>query len=81
MKSFIGAIVATVIVAVGAMYALDFQIQQRADSAFALAHSVRLPEHGNIHNLVGKTWLNARDHDNALHWTGTQTEGHRPAGN
>lgn len=62
MKAFLTSIIATVVIAVGAMYALDATVQQRADQATALPHSVRLPDHGNTHNLVGKTWYSGKDH-------------------
>jgi hypothetical protein len=44
------------------MYALDAAWQGRADQAFISPTSVRIPDHGTIHNLVGKDWYSAREH-------------------
>ncbi len=62
MKAFIASIVIVIVVAGGAMYALDATWQRRADEAFASTTGVRLPAHGNTHNLVGKDWYSAREH-------------------
>ena len=62
MKAFFASIAVTVVVAVGAMYALETVWQRQADQAFVSPTSVRLPAHGDIHNLVGKTWYSAKDH-------------------
>lgn len=62
MKAFLISIVAAIIVAVGAMYALDATWQRRADEAFISSTSVRLPSHGVTHNLVGKDWYSAKEH-------------------
>jgi hypothetical protein len=78
MKPFFTSIVTAVIIAVGAMYALDVVWQRQADQAFITGSSVRLPDHGNTHNLVGKTWYSARDHvASEQHFTGEKTTGHR----
>lgn len=61
MKSFVSSIVAALLIAGGAMYVLDAKVQRRADQAFPNT-SVRLPDHGMTHNLVGKDWLTSRDH-------------------
>ena len=63
MKVFFASIIATVVIGVGAMYALEATWQRQADQAFASPTSVRLPDHGDIHNLVGKTWYSAKDHE------------------
>lgn len=71
MKSFFTSVVTAVIIAVGAMYALDAVWQRQADQAFITGSSVRLPDHGNTHNLVGKTWYSTKDHAaGEQHWTG-----------
>ena len=56
MKAFFASI------AVGAMYALDATWQRRADQAFVSGSSVRIPDHGTTHNLVGKDWYSAKEH-------------------
>jgi hypothetical protein len=63
MKAFFAAIGAAVVLAVGAMYALETMGQRQADQAFVSPTSVRLPDHGETHNLVGKTWYSAKDHE------------------
>jgi hypothetical protein len=62
MKAFFASIAAAIVVAAGAMYALDAAWQRRADQAFVSATSVRIPDHGTTHNLVGKDWYSAREH-------------------
>jgi hypothetical protein len=62
MRSFVIAVLAVIVVAVGAMYLLDQTWQRRVDEAFSSPTSVRLPAHGNIHNLVGKDWYSAKEH-------------------
>jgi hypothetical protein len=52
---------AAIIIAGGAMLVLD-QSWQQADQAFTSPTSVRIPSHGNTHNLVGKTWFSGKDH-------------------
>jgi len=61
MRVFLTSVVAAIIIAGGAMLALD-QSWQQADEAFTSPTSVRIPSHGNTHNLVGKTWFTAKDH-------------------
>lgn len=61
MKSFLAAALAAIIVAVGAVYALDPYWTQ-ADQAFTAETSVRLPGHGDTHNLVGRDWYVAKEH-------------------
>jgi hypothetical protein len=61
MKSFIAAVVAALVVAVGAVYVLD-ATQRRADQAYASATGARIPDHGTTHNLVGKDWYSPREH-------------------
>jgi hypothetical protein len=62
MKAFFTAVIATVVIAAGAMYALDATWQRRADQEFVSASSVRIPDHGTTHNLVGKDWYSAKEH-------------------
>jgi hypothetical protein len=62
MRGFLIAIVIAAGAAVGAMYLLDTGLQRQADQAFASGVSVRIPAHGNTHNLVGKDWYSAKEH-------------------
>ena len=62
MKAFFASIIVVIAVAVGAMYALDATWQRRADQAFVSGSSVRIPDHGTTHNLVGKDWYSAKEH-------------------
>ena len=61
MRVFLTSVLAAIIIAGGAMLVLD-QSWQQADQAFTSPTSVRLPCHGNTHNLVGKTWFSGKDH-------------------
>lgn len=62
MKAFFTAVTAAVVIAAGAMYALDATWQLRTDQAFVSGTSVRIPDHGTTHNLVGKDWYSAKEH-------------------
>jgi hypothetical protein len=62
MCVFLTSVSAAIIVAIGSMLLVDQAWQQQADQAFASPTSVRIPSHGNTHNLVGKSWLSSRDH-------------------
>jgi hypothetical protein len=62
MKAFLTAVAAAVVIAAGAMYTLDATWQRRADQAFVSGTSVRIPDHGTTHNLVGKDWYSAKEH-------------------
>jgi hypothetical protein len=44
------------------MYLVNQAFQRQADQAFSSTASVRLPAHGNTHNLVGKDWSEAKEH-------------------
>jgi hypothetical protein len=44
------------------MFLLDRELQQQADESFPSTTSVRLPTHGNTHNLVGRDWYSAKEH-------------------
>lgn len=57
MKAFFAAVTAALVVAIGAVYTLDATWQRRTDQAFVSPTSVRIPDHGAIHNLVGKDWV------------------------
>ena len=61
MRVFLTSVFAAIVIAAGAMLVLD-QSWQQADQAFTSPTSVRIPSHGDTHNLVGKTWLSGKDH-------------------
>ena len=58
---FLTSAFAAIVIAGAAMLVLD-QSWQQADQAFTSPTSVRMPSHGNTHNLVGKTWFSGKDH-------------------
>lgn len=62
MKAFLTSIAAAIVLAVAVVYGLDTQLQRQSDQEFTSPTSVRLPTHGNTHNLVGKDWYSAREH-------------------
>lgn len=62
MKAFITALLLATVLAVIFGYALDTTWQHRADEQFASTTGVRLPSHGNTHNLVGTDWSSAKEH-------------------
>lgn len=62
MKAYVASVIAAVLIAGGAMYVLDQAWQLPADQAFTSPTSVRIPDHGATHNLVGKDWYSAREH-------------------
>jgi hypothetical protein len=62
MKSFAGSIIVALVIAVGAMYALDYSLQRQSDEAFMSPTGARLPSHGITHILVGKDWYTAKEH-------------------
>lgn len=61
MRVFLTSIFASIVIAAGAMLVLN-QWWLPADQAFTSPTSVRIPSHGNTHNLVGKTWFSGKDH-------------------
>ena len=61
MRVFLTSVLAAIIISGGAMLVLD-QSWQQADQAFTSPTSVRIPSHGNTHNLVGKTRFSGKDH-------------------
>ena len=61
MRVFLTSVFAAIVIAGAAMVVLD-QSWQQADEAFVSSTSVRIPSHGNTHNLVGKTWFSGKDH-------------------
>jgi hypothetical protein len=61
MRVFLTSVFAAIVIAGGAMLVLD-QSWQQADEAFTSPTSVRIPSHGDTHNLVGKTWFSGKDH-------------------
>lgn len=62
MRSFAISVIVAVVVAVGAMYLLEQTFQRQVDEAFISPTSVRMPTHGNTHNLVGRDWYSAKEH-------------------
>jgi hypothetical protein len=61
MRVFLTSVFAAIVIAGAAMVVLD-QSWQQADQAFTSPTSVRIPSHGDTHNLVGKTWFSGKDH-------------------
>jgi hypothetical protein len=62
MKAFFGGVAAALVIAIAAVYGLDATWQRQADQAFVSPTSVRAPDHGETHNLVGKDWYSATKH-------------------
>jgi hypothetical protein len=63
MRSFLMSIAVIVGMAVGAMFLLESTVQRHADQAFmSTSTSVRIPDHGNTHNLVGQNWYSPKEH-------------------
>lgn len=62
MRVFLMSVMSAVIIAIGSMLILDQGVQRNADQAFGTSTSVRLPSHGNTHNLVGRDWYSAKEH-------------------
>ena len=62
MRVFVTAVSVAIIIAIGSMVVVDQTLQRQADQEFMSPTSVRLPSHGETHNLVGKTWYSAKDH-------------------
>jgi hypothetical protein len=62
MRVFLTSISAAIIIAGGAMLVLDQSWQRQVDQTFTSPTSVRIPSHGNTHNLVGQTWFSGKDH-------------------
>jgi hypothetical protein len=50
------------VITFAAVYTLDATWRHQADQAFVSPTSVRIPDHGATHNLVGKDWYSAKDH-------------------
>jgi hypothetical protein len=61
MRPFLAAVSAVIVIALGSTLILE-RVPIRADQEFYSKTSVRIPDHGNTHNLVGKSWWSARDH-------------------
>jgi hypothetical protein len=61
-RAFLTSIFAAVVIAIGSMLVVDRTWQRQADEAFTSPTSVRIPSHGDTHNLVGKGWFSAKDH-------------------
>jgi hypothetical protein len=62
MRPFGLAVAIAVLLAIAAMFILDRELQRQADESFTSTTSVRLPSHGNTHNLVGRDWYSAKEH-------------------
>lgn len=62
MGVFLISILSAVVIAIGSMLILDQVVQRNVDQAFGASNSVRLPSHGNTHNLVGRDWYSAKEH-------------------
>lgn len=62
MRVFLTSAASAVVLAICSMLILDQMVQRNADQAFGASTSVRLPSHGNTHNLVGRDWYSAKDH-------------------
>lgn len=62
MRVFLVSIMTMIVIATSSMFFLDQVVQRNADQAFGSSTSVRLPDHGNIHNLVGRDWYSATSH-------------------
>jgi hypothetical protein len=62
MGAFWSAVAVAILIAIGAMFVLDRELQYRSDESFTSLTSVRLPSHGDTHNLVGKDWYSAKEH-------------------
>lgn len=62
MRVFLMSAISAVVLAIGSMLILDRVVQRNADQAFGASTSVRLPSHGNTHNLVGRDWYSAKEH-------------------
>jgi hypothetical protein len=59
------------------MFLLEGMLRRHADQAFtSTSTSVRIPDHGNTHNLVGQNWFSPSDHG----WeSGTVPTSNKPA--
>lgn len=62
MRVFLMSVTAMVVLAVGSMFIFDQAVQHNANEAFSSSTSVRLPDHGNTHNLVGRDWSSPKEH-------------------
>ena len=62
MRVFLTSVSAAIIIAIGSMLIVDQSWQRQADQAFTSPTSVRIPSHGDTHNLVGKGWFSGKDH-------------------
>lgn len=63
MRVFLMSVMSAVVIAIGSMLILDQGVQRKADQAFGASTSVRLPSHGNTHNLVGRDWYRRKSMD------------------
>jgi hypothetical protein len=59
MRAFLSSVAAAIIVAVGAMYALD-GVWRPSDKAYSSPTGARVSYDNDNHNLVGKDWYSSR---------------------
>lgn len=62
MRVFFMSVTTIVVLAIGAMFTLHQLVQRNTDDSFTSSPSVRLPDHGNTHNLVGRDWYSPKEH-------------------
>lgn len=62
MRPFISAVTFIIALAAVSYLTLETSIQQRADQAYASPSGVRIPVHGQTHNLVGTDWSSSTRH-------------------
>lgn len=62
MYAFLAAVATALLLAIVAMLVLDGRVQRQSDQSFQSISSVRMPDHGATHNLVGRDWYSASKH-------------------
>jgi hypothetical protein len=62
MRSFFSALAVVIALSAVFYFTLETSIQQRADEAFSSRSGVRIPGHGQTHNLVGTDWSSSTRH-------------------
>lgn len=62
MRSFLFGIIGVIALAAVFYLTLETAVQQRADEAYASPSGVRVPVHGQTHNLVGTDWRSSTKH-------------------
>jgi hypothetical protein len=61
MRVYFASAAALAVLAILAVVGLE-TAQRNVEQAFTSAVSVRLPDHGNTHNLVGRDWYSPTQH-------------------